>query len=166
MKTNYRNNGAIGALLDEYEKSIIELKNVILNLTTPELTKIVDAETKDEDCKSIQTILSHVVESGYTYVIEIRKSLGENINYTSKNLLSSTHEYAVALDKMFAYNEKLFEDYPNIKLEEYDSTKKFEVRWGQKYDVDQIFEHAIVHILRHRRQIEKFKLANENAKTC
>lgn len=166
MKTNYRNNGAIGALLDEYEKSIIELKNVILNLTTPELTKIVDAETKDEDCKSIQTILSHVVESGYTYVIEIRKSLGENINYTSKNLLSSTHEYAVALDKMFAYNEKLFEDYPNIKLEEYDPTKKFEVRWGQKYDVDQIFEHAIVHILRHRRQIEKFKLANENAKTC
>jgi uncharacterized damage-inducible protein DinB len=163
MKTNYRNNGAIGALLDEYEKSIIELKNVILNLTTSELTKIIDEETEDEDCKSIQTILSHVVESGYTYVIEIRKSLGENINYTSKNLLSSTQEYAIALDKMFVYNEKLFEDYPNIKLEEYDPNKKFEVRWGQKYDVDQIFEHAIVHILRHRRQIEKFKLAIDNA---
>lgn len=163
MKTNYRNNGAIGALLDEYEKSIIELNNVILNLTTSELTKIIDEETDDEECKSIQTILSHVIESGYTYVIEIRKSLGENINYTSKNLLSSTQEYAIALDKMFAYNEKLFEDYPNIKLEEYDPNKKFEVRWGQKYDVDQIFEHAIVHILRHRRQIEKFKLAIDNA---
>lgn len=163
MKTNYRNNGAIGALLDEYEKSIIELNNVILNLTPSELIKIVDEETDDEECKSIQTILSHVIESGYTYVIEIRKSLGENINYTSKNLLSSTQEYAIALDKMFAYNEKLFEDYPNIKLEEYDPNKKFEVRWGQKYDVDQIFEHAIVHILRHRRQIEKFKLAIDNA---
>ena len=34
MKTKYRNNGAVGALLDEYEKSITELKNVILNLTT------------------------------------------------------------------------------------------------------------------------------------
>ena len=73
MKTKYRDNGAIGALLDEYEKSVTELKNVILNLTTSELTKIIDEETEDEDCKSIQTILSHVVESGYTYVIEIRK---------------------------------------------------------------------------------------------
>ena len=165
MKKKYRTNGAIGALLDEYEKSVNELKEVILNLTTSELTKIVDKETKDKDCKSIQTILSHVVESGYTYVIEIRKSLGESVNYTSKELLSSTNEYAVAMDRMFAYNEKLFEDYPNIKLEEFDLSKKFTVRWGQKYDVEQMYEHAIVHILRHRRQIERFKLklANENA---
>ena len=165
MKKKYRTNGAIGALLDEYEKSVNELKEVILNLTTSELTKIVDKETKVKDCKSIQTILSHVVESGYTYVIEIRKSLGESVNYTSKELLSSTNEYAVAMDRMFAYNEKLFEDYPNIKLEEFDLSKKFTVRWGQKYDVEQMYEHAIVHILRHRRQIERFKLklANENA---
>lgn len=165
MKNKYRTNGAIGALLDEYEKSVKELKEVILELTTFELTKIVDEATKDKDCKSIQTILSHVVESGYTYVIEIRKSLGENVNYRSKDLLSSTNEYAVALDKMFAYNEKLFEEYPNIKLEEYDASKKFKVRWGQIYDVEQMYEHAIVHILRHRRQIERFKLklANENA---
>lgn len=165
MKKKYRTNGAIGALLDEYEKSVKELKEVILNLPSYELTKVVDKETEDEDCKSIQTTLSHVIESGYTYVVEIRKSLGENVNYFSKELLSSTNEYAVALEKMFAYNEKLFEDYPNIKLEEYDSSKKFKVRWGQIYDVEQIFEHAIVHVLRHRRQIEKFKLklANEKA---
>ena len=165
MKKKFRSNGAIGALLDEYEKSVHELKEVILNLTTSELTKIVDEATKDKDCKSIQTILSHVVESGYAYVIEIRKSLGESVNYFNKELLSSTDEYAVALENMFAYNEKLFDDYPNIKLEEYDPSKKFEVRWGQIYDVEQMYEHAIVHILRHRRQIERFKvkLANENA---
>ena len=162
MKNKYRTNGAIGALLDEYEKSVNELKEVILNLTTSELTKIVDEETKDKDCQSIQTILSHVVESGYTYVIEIRKSLGESVNYFSKELLNSTNEYAVALEKMFSYNEKLFEDYPNIKLEEYNASEKFEVRWGQKYDVEQMYEHAIVHILRHRRQIERFKLKLEN----
>ena len=158
MKKKYRTNGAIGALLDEYEKSLNELKEVISSLSASDLTTIVDKETKDEDCRSIQTILSHVVSSGYTYVIEIRKSLGEIIDYKPKELLSSTNEYAAALDKMFAYNEKLFEDYPNIKLEEFDSSKKFTVRWGQKYDVEQILEHAIVHILRHRRQIERFKL--------
>ena len=93
MQKKYRINGAIGALLDEYEKSVNELKEVIIHLTTSELTKIVDNDTKDQDCKSIQTILSHVVESGYTYVIEIRKSLGENVNYFNKELLSTTNEY-------------------------------------------------------------------------
>lgn len=158
MNIKYRTNGAIGALLDEYEKSVNELKEVILNLSQVELLKIVDNETKDKDCITIQTILSHVVQSGYTYVVEIRRSLGENVDYFNKELLSSGEEYASALEKMFEYNVKLFEDYPNVKLEEYDVNKKFKVRWGQVYDIEQIFEHAIVHVLRHRRQIERFKL--------
>lgn len=158
MKNKYRDNGAIGALLDEYEKSINELKDEVRNLTFEALTKVVDEETNDEDCRSIQTILSHVVESGYTYVIEIRKWLGEDITYVKKERFNSIKEYEVALEKMFVFNEKLFQDYPKIKLEEFDSEKKFKVRWGQVYDVEQMFEHAIVHILRHRRQIERFKI--------
>jgi hypothetical protein len=34
----------------------------------------------------------------------------------------------------------------------------FKTRWGVDYNIDQLFEHAIVHVLRHRRQIEKFLL--------
>jgi hypothetical protein len=57
---------------------------------------------------------------------------------------------------MFAYNSQLFDDYPNIALETYNDAGKIHVTWGQSYDVEQLFEHAIVHILRHRRQIERF----------
>ena len=32
---------------------------------------------------------------------------------------------------------------------------------GQSYDAEQLLEHAIVHILRHRRQIEKFKIQSQ-----
>jgi len=152
----YRDNGAIGALLDEYEKSINELKEVIHHVTTKDLICIVDNATKDEDCKSIQTVLSHVVGSGYNYVIVIRKWLGEEIEYREKELLNSVAEYNIALEAMFVYNEELFKDYPKIQLAEYDPNKKINVRWGQKYDVEQLLEHAIVHILRHRRQIERF----------
>lgn len=154
----FRTNGAIGALLDEYEKAIVELKQVIDLVTKAELIKIVDSQTEDEDCRSIQTILSHVVGAGYGYVVEIRKSLGENVERPNKDLFSSIEAYNLALDSMFKANEKLFEDYPNIVLEEYDADKKMTVRWGQRYDVEQLLEHAIVHILRHRRQIERFKL--------
>lgn len=152
----YRNNGAIGALLDEYEKALNELKDLIRPLTTAQLTTIVDAETDDDDCRSIQTILRHVVQSGHNYVVVIRQWKGEQIERFELDLQDSIPLYINYLDKLLTYNEQLFTDYPTLPLEEFDETKKIHVRWGQKYDVEQLFEHAIVHILRHRRQIERF----------
>ncbi len=163
---SYRNNRAIGALLDEYEKAIIELKDIINPLSKKELKKIVDTKTTDKDCISIQSILTHVIRAGYNYVIEIRKWKGEELNFKKSENKNSIESYEKQLDKMFNYNLKLFEDYPAIKLEESDEAKKITVKWGQKYDVEQLFEHAIVHILRHRRQIERFiiKLKKEKAR--
>jgi uncharacterized damage-inducible protein DinB len=158
MEIQHRTNGATGALLDEYEKSVNELILIIQDISSSQLIQVMDYETKDEDCKSVQTILTHIVQSGYTYVIEIRKSLGEEIPYRDTLRLTSISEYSDALKSMFTYNEQLFEDYPDLIVSETDSSKKITVRWGQQYDVEQLIEHAIVHILKHRRQIEKFKL--------
>lgn len=157
-KKKFRNNGAIGALLDEYEKALNELIETIDSIQEKQLLKIIDFETDDEDCKSIQNILTHVVQSGYTYVVEIRKWLGEKIDYKDKIKYSTTEEYKSALKEMFEFNEQLFFDYPNLELCENNPNKKINVRWGQNYDVEQLLEHAIVHILRHRRQIERFKV--------
>jgi len=157
QKKNFRNNGGAGALLDEYEKSINELIDTISDLSQEQLIKIVDFNTNDEDCKSIQSILTHIIQSGYTYAVEIRKWLGEEIEYRDKIKFENVKDYDLALQKMFEFNENIFADYPDLELSEYDSNKKINARWGQKYDVEQLFEHAIVHILRHRRQIEKFK---------
>ncbi len=162
IKMKYRDQGAIGAILDEYEKTILELIEVIEGLSEESLAKIIDHKTEDSDCKSIQTILSHVVGAGYTYVIEIRKSLGEKIAYKKAIQRNLVEEYKVDLLEMFAFNEKLFEDYPQIKLVEHEPSQKIKVRWGQRYDVDQLMEHAIVHVLRHRRQIERFKIKLEH----
>lgn len=155
--SKFRNNGAIGAILDEYEKAIKELDIAISDITDDELIKIVDNKTNNSDCKSIQTILTHLIRAGYIYVVEVRKLLGEEIEYTERKTFESMHEYQSELKKLFEYNEKLFTDYPNIKLEETDNKKKILTKWNQQYDVEQLFEHAIVHILKHRRQIEKFK---------
>lgn len=154
----YRTNGAIGALLDEYERAIEDLKSVLNTVTDAELITIVDAETDDEDCRSIQTIMAHVVRSGYGYAIVVRNNEGEKLEYPNRVYLKNSAAFIEALDKMFAFNVLLFDDYPNVILEEFDTAKKMRVSWGQLYDVEQIFEHAIVHILRHRRQIERFLL--------
>ncbi|WP_101448419.1 hypothetical protein [Aquimarina sp. MAR_2010_214] len=152
----YRDQGAVGALLDEYEKALTEVLTVLSDVSNHKLIAIVDDKTKDPDCRSIQTILTHMIRAGYCYVIEIRKSLGEQIDFVKRKPLSSVKEYQTGLQELFIYNEQLFKDYPDLYLEEKDPDKKITVAWGQQYNVEQLLEHAIVHILRHRRQIERF----------
>ena len=71
MKINYRKNG-IGAVIDEYERAAAELKKLIERISDSDYVKIVDTKTKDEDCRSVQTIISHVTNSGYGYANYIR----------------------------------------------------------------------------------------------
>lgn len=155
---HYRSNGAIGALLDEYERAVEELKTLIRSISPTELTDIVDYETNDEDCRSIETILVHVIRAGHNYSISIRNHQGETLEPATSASFQTTTGFCAGLDKMFEAAEKLFQDYPEIALEEYTVDKKMHVSWGQRYDVEQLMEHAIVHILRHRRQIERFLL--------
>lgn len=82
--------------------------------------------------------------------------MGEELEFVKGKLLSSEKEYTLELIQMFKYNEKLFDKHPNLTLKETKQEKKMLVKWGQYYDIEQLVEHAIVHILRHRRQIERF----------
>jgi uncharacterized damage-inducible protein DinB len=157
MQKKYRTR-AIGALLDEYERAIDDIKFVIADVSDEDLTTIVDAQTTDEDCRSIQTIMGHVVRSAYGYATYIYKHLGENYDFRTTVLRATSEAYCDDLDAAFQFNVELFEKYPNLNLEELDNDKKILTRWGQIFDYDQLLEHAIVHILRHRRQIERFKI--------
>ena len=152
----YRDNGAVGALLDEYERALVDLYKTMDGITREELVAVVDEETMDPNCESIQTVLMHVLRAGYWYALEVKMEMGEKIYVRELTFFDSTKEYKEELVKMFAFNEQLFMDYPDLNLEESDPKKKILVKWGQRYDIEQLFEHAIVHVLRHRRQIERF----------
>ena len=148
--------GSIKALLGEYKKAINELVNSIEPLSPDQLSLIADSKTTDIDCRSIQTVLTHIVFSGYIYTIEIEKSIGSKKNYPNKTVFENAGQYIEQLNLMFNYCESFFKQNPNLIIEQTDNTKKITVSWGQIYDIEQILEHAIVHILRHRRQIDSF----------
>ncbi len=155
MNKTYRQ-GAVGALLDIYEKTIFDLKEVFQVIPDNSLTVITDPHTTDENCKSIQTILSHVVHAGFGYATSIHNLKGLNIKRPDKTFHLTMKEYSEDLDNVFIYTENVFKEIKDNELEEYDNSKKIKTNWGQYYDIEQITEHAIVHILRHKRQIEKF----------
>ncbi len=159
---NETRKGAVGALLDEYEKSIKELQYVIDDISPTNLAIIVDNKTADANCKSIQTILAHVVSSGYSYASYICELKKMQPKRKEKVLRPSVEEYKNEFDDFFKFTCDTFENITDEELEEFDEAKKMKTSWNQFYDIEQIMEHAIVHILRHRRQIEKFKMTLDN----
>lgn len=150
--------GAKGALLDEYERAIAELQTVIADISDEDLVTIVDNETADENCRSVQTVLSHVVSAAYSYAIYIMHYYGYQMVSPDETYHTSVREYIRDLTEAFQFTESVFRDIKDSDLEEFEHVKKIATGWGQVYDIEQIMEHAIVHILRHRRQIEKFKI--------
>jgi hypothetical protein len=156
MTKNYRL-GAVGALLDIYEQAIIDFKKVIEDIPDTALTIITDPDTTDENCKSIQTILSHVVSSGFSYASSIHNLKRGNIKRQEKKYHLTIKEYLQDLTNVFLFTENIFKEVNDDELEQFDNSLKIKAGWGQLYDIEQITEHAIVHILRHKRQIEKIK---------
>jgi len=155
MTKKYRT-GAIGALLDEYERAIADLKQVIAPVSDRDLIEIVDPQTSNDSCRSMQTVLTHVVHSGYGYATSIYNLKGYNKARPEKKACFTIAEYLIELDDVFAFTDKVFTEFTDDDLEEFDNEKKIKAGWGQVYDIEQMMEHAIVHILRHRRQLEKF----------
>jgi hypothetical protein len=153
MIKNYRK-GGIGALMDEYGRAAAEFKNLIGKISETDFVKIVDSVTKDDDCRSVQTIISHVINSGFVYANYIRDWYSIPKNSPERRLISQK-DFTIELDKMLAYTAETLEGKWEYSDDDIMKVKMI-VRWGPQYDLEQLLEHAIVHILRHRRQIEKF----------
>lgn len=146
--------GPVGALLDEYERAAAELYGIVASLTDADFEEIRDRNTSDEHCRSIQTILSHVIHSGYGYANMIRKAYAMPREEPTFSIVSRP-ESLQGLVRMLQYTADTLADKFGFGDEQMMAIRMTN-DWGQIYDLEQRLEHAIVHILRHRRQIDRF----------
>ena len=150
MNKIYRQ-GPIGSLMDEYEKALNELKVLLGNISDERFTAVIDNAVA-EDFQSIRNIILHIVKSGYVYANHIRKRFGNRIS-NNETLIKNIQEGITALDKMFNYTVDTFED-KWILIDDDLLNTIIKTSWTT-YDLEAIIEHSIVHILRHRLQIQK-----------
>lgn len=142
------------ALVAEYQKASDELIGVLGEIDEVQFTVIRDEKTPDPDCRSILSVMAHVVSSGYTYINYINGKSG--IPWNDPDLsIGSADESIKALNEMLDYTESSLGKILHLSDDELEDWS-FETRWGVTYDIEQLLEHAIVHVLRHRRQIEQF----------
>ncbi len=153
MNKKFRS-GNIGALMDEYEKASDELIILLSTFSQSQFHQILDSTTSDPDCHSIKTIINHVVDAGYRYANQIRKFL--KVEEQVQTFEVESVEQAIAeIKKMLGFTVESING--NWLIPYKDIVKmRMETHWGL-YDIEMMLEHAIVHILRHRRQIEKLK---------
>ncbi len=156
--------GGLGAILDEYQKASEEFISVIQQIPQKDFVKIVDEKTEDEDCRSVQTICRHVIRSGYGYANYVLISLNIVVDFPKADEMSIEKAEAATneIRKMIKYNLFNLYEVNREKIETDMYSVRFITRWGEEFNFEQILEHAIVHILRHRRQIEKFITALKN----
>lgn len=159
MSRTFRN-GALGALMDEYERAAGELARFLNEITDAEFELVRDKKTQDEHCRSIQTVVSHVVNSGYGYADYLRQAFSLSSHRPAFEILSR-RECPDRLSSMLTYTADTLEGRWQYTDEQITAVQ-IHSRWGPQYDAEQMLEHAIVHILRHRRQIERF-LAERSA---
>ena len=99
--------------------------------------------------------MSHVV-AGYGYADYIRQAFFMTIDSPERRLL----EYAESLDEfdsILAYTVATLDDKWEMPDDEFTAVS-MTADWGPTYDLEQLLEHAIVYILRHRRQFDKWGL--------
>jgi uncharacterized damage-inducible protein DinB len=140
------------ALIEEYKKAANEYCTVLHKISQTDFEKTSGFQSEVPDCSSVKAITYHVVQSGYTYINYINSE--SNIGWQEyKGNIDSPKSGITELKKMLAFTETSFGAIwgkTNSEIENW----KFETRWKETYSFEQLMEHAIVHILRHRRQIE------------
>lgn len=150
-----KNKGAVNAILKVYKKSIDDLMSTIDTITDKQLIEIIGNKDINDECSSIQNILAHVVNSGYSYINYIQNHrkviVFHKPKWTSRNTIE---EFKKDLEKMFRQSEIVFADIYDDELERFSQDEKIHTNWKQYYDIEQIMEHAIVHIMRHELQIK------------
>lgn len=148
--------GPFGALMDEYARAAEDLCATVEAL--PRELFLRQVPSPDPDLVSIQAICVHVIQAAHAHANYLRKARGLPMTPTPpapeveipapaalRPLLGAELRYTEgALEGLYDAPEEVF------------TRLTFQVRWGPTYDPEMMLEHTIVHLLRHRRQIERW----------
>jgi hypothetical protein len=145
--------GSLRAVLDEYARAIRDLEAVVRSIPSDRYSAV--SAPNDKDYPDIATIMMHVIGAAHVYVDYIDDALSG----TSRGRRKRTNYYnspRIAMATVWEAFGRMVDVLGRVRTytEDEMSRVKFVTRWNQLYDLEQMLEHAIVHILRHRRQIE------------
>jgi hypothetical protein len=148
--------GAFGALMDEYARAAEDFCRVVETFDDSRFGS--EKPNNSETTRSPRAMCIHVVGAAHRYAHYIRKRRG--IDFVDRFETDPTHvrsskDVRPLLAQAIVFTESTVEPLLEMSEEEV-LALSFPVRWGPTYDPEMILEHAICHLLRHRRQLERW----------
>jgi hypothetical protein len=148
--------GPFGALMDEYARAAEDFCRVVEGFERARF----DAERPSNDPNTVspRAICLHVIGAAHRYAYYIRKARGVDFveRYEADPAqLRSQQEVRALLTGGIRLTEETVEPLLNATEQEIQAVS-FVVRWGPRYDPEMLLEHAVCHVLRHRRQLERW----------
>jgi uncharacterized damage-inducible protein DinB len=148
--------GAALALAEETETARLELYSLLPRFPADAFTAG-DVETVD----NVRGILYHVTGASFSYGCWMRRVLGRLDPEVEKK------EKEAFLARVRAQSDAAgFQEASQWAIERYyaalaevtepELAKVFPSNWGAPYEIESMMEHALVHFMRHRRQLEIF----------
>lgn len=148
--------GPFGALMDEYARAAVDFCAVAGTFDRARFESVHPAN--DENTKSPRGVCTHVVRAAYRYAHYIRKARGVDFVDAfdlDPARLTTPADVPGLLVEAIRFTEDTVE--PLLGLDETGiQALSFNVRWGPRYDPEMILEHGVCHLLRHRRQLERW----------
>lgn len=141
--------------MDEYARAAEDLCRVVEAIPQDAYQK--PRPSDDPDTTSLQAICAHCVNAAYGYsgyIRDARKIPDPDTRRLSSAALERPADLRTHLRSALHHTEASIEGIPETA--EALAALTFQVRWGPSYDPESILEHGIVHLLRHRRQIERW----------
>jgi hypothetical protein len=148
--------GPFGALMDEYARAAEDFCRVVEGFDAARFLR--ERESGDVNTRSPWTISIHVCSAAHRYADYVRKARGvDHVDRFELNpkLIASPADVRVRLHEAIRYTEDTVEPLLGASDVEIQALS-FTVRWGPRYDPEMILEHAVCHLLRHRRQLERW----------
>lgn len=150
------------AQTDLHERALREFLQTIARWTDDSLTERLAADATWTN----QKILGHVVGCIYLpYFDWMLKKLDLNpVPRPFSDDRDEANRYLQAVDSIARWRQLLEAAVPYVRavtaqMTDDDLGKAFPCAWGERYSVDQMFEHATMHLYRHIRQIERDRAA-------
>jgi uncharacterized damage-inducible protein DinB len=145
--------GPFGALMDEYARAAGELCSVIEALPGERFER----ELPDPaiEFRTLRSVATHVARSAYGYASALRKARSLPRTLTGVIEVVAPADLRPHLAGALRYTEGALEGFYDAS-DEAITALRFEMPWGPIYDPEILLEHGIVHLLRHRRQVERW----------
>jgi hypothetical protein len=148
--------GAFGALMDEYARAAEDFCRVVETFDASRFRT--ERASVDVNTSSPWTICMHACSAAHRYADYVRKARG--VDFVDRfeldpSAIAAPADVRTRLRESILYTEDTVEPLLGATDAQIQALS-FPVRWGPRYDPEMILEHAVCHLLRHRRQLERW----------